>query len=492
MRNRQYIPTMPAAPAPSLWQRLRGAASAVAATIRSVSARVAAIVVRKVTGARAAVSRVARAAMVRRPWVLTRDGAQYAVTRASSWCRTTWRRVIRPFMRVRIVVLGIGVVVVGLAVVPVATLATLAVCGAALIGLSHAIARLEASSRSVAGVVLRMIETVAQVLYVAAYVAAGVAVLAISAVSAAFAVTEVLELVLRYFDVPLAAALATLGFFVLTASWGFAIGEIVWLAMVYEEEVLARSKRFRSADRRTMPMIRIDADRAWDGDKIVHIVPGSAEPLATNEEIQDTMDMIDKTEPQATKCVGCDLDDASPRFSLGSMTLLCRECFACLVDDELILAADRGEVSAEDVIVAIRAGISVPAYVVIASGARLRSTRIDLDREAITCRTGARAQSEQDPSRVYWAETGWWFDGRGGRRARRWHGFVAGRVATSVEYRHERDVRGFYTQVGDVRFKTLSGAQDAAADEIADRAYENNPVAAAAAGSHPRVAGAVP
>lgn len=474
-KDRQYIPTMPAppAPSPSPWQRLRGVASAAIAAVRSAAARVVALVVRKATGARRALVRVARAAMVRRPWILTRDGAQDAASRAAGWCRTTWRRVIHPFMRVRVAVLGIGAVVVGLAVAPVVTLASLAGFGVALLGLSWLIRRLDDVDHPAARVVLRAIEIAAQVLRVVAYAAAGAAVIAISAASAAFAVTEVLELVLRYLDVPFAASLAALAFFVLTASWGLVAVEVAWLALVHEAKIPTRVARSRSQDRQAIPLIRIDAERAWDGDETV-------ESSVADGEAQETMGMIDDTDEddaqptQATKCMGCDLDDASPRFGLGAMTSLCGQCFEYLVEDELIAAADRGEVSARDVVAAVRAGIPVPAYVVITTGARLRNTRIDLDREAITCRTEARIISEQDPSRIHWAETGWWFDSRGGRRARRWHGFVSGRIATSVEYQHEKDLRGFYFVVeGDSWtsscFKTLAGAQDAAADEISDR-----------------------
>lgn len=471
-KDRQYIPTMPAVLAPSLWERLRGAVSVAAAAVRSAGARVVAFVARKATGVRATLSRVARAALVRRPWVLTRGGARDAASRAAGWCRTTWRRVVHPFMRVRVAALGIGAAVLGLVVAPVTTLVTLAACGAALVGLSRLIRRLEGSDHPVAHVILRAIEVVAQVLRVAAYVAAGAAVLVISAASVAFAATEVLELVLRYLDVPLAASLAALAFFVLTASWGLGVVEIAWLALVYEGKAPARAARPRPEGRQAIPLIRIDAERAWNGEEIVGVVPGIA-GLAPTE---GAMDMVDETEPspRATQCMGCSLDDASPRFGFGCMTSLCGECFEYLAEDELVEAADRGEVDARDVTAAVQAGIAVPAYVIIATGARLRSTRINLDLEDITCRTEARVLSEQDLSRIHWAETGWWFDGRGGRRARRWHGFVSGQVAATVEYQHEKNARGFYFTVGDDSwtsrcFKTLAGAQDAAADEVSDR-----------------------
>jgi hypothetical protein len=485
-KDRQYIPTMPANPAPSPWQRLRAAASAAIAAVRSAGARVIALVVRKATGARKALARVARAAMVRRPWVLTRDGAQDAASRASGWFRATWRRVVRPFMRVRVAVLGIGAAVLGLAVAPVATLTALAGCGVALLGLSRLIRRLEDTDHPAASVALRVIEIAAQVLRVAAYVAAGAAVLVISAASAAFAVTEVLELVLRYLDVPLAASLAALAFFVLTASWGLGVMEIAWLAMVHEGNAPTRAARPRSQERQAIPLIRIDAERAWSGENVVDVVPGAPESPVADEAAMGPIDPDDEDvvrAPRVTKCMGCDLDDASPRFGFGNMTSLCGSCFEYLAEDELVEAADRGEVSAKDVTAAIRARIPVPAYVIVATGARLRSTRINLDIEDITCRTKARALSEQDPSRIHWAETGWWFDRRGGRQARRWHGFVSGRIATTVEYRHEKDSRGFYFVVeGDSWtsscFKTLAGAQDAAADEISDRRRAEPQVAA--------------
>lgn len=477
MRNkdRQYIPTIPARQAPSLWQRLRGAASVAVAAVRSTGARVIALVVRKATRARAALRRVARAVMVHRPWILTRDGARDASAHATKWGRTTWRRVVRPFMRIRVTVLGIGAVVLGLVAAPVATLTVLAGCGVALVGLSRLIHRLEKSTRPAAHVALRVIEVAAQVLRGAAYVAAGIAVVAISAVSVAFAVTEVLECVLRYLDVPLAASLAALAFFVLTASWGLVATEIAWLALVHDEKASGSAARPGSAERQAIPLIRIDAERAWRGDEVMNDVSGTQVPMAAEEEMQETTRIIDnEVKTRTAKCMGCDLDDGSSRYRIGGLSSLCSDCFQCLVEDELISAADRGEVDADDVSAAVRAGIPVPAYVVIATGARLRSTRIDLDREAITCRTEARVLSEQDPSKIYWSETGWWFDARGSRRARRWHGFVSGRVVSVVEYEYQKDARGFYASIEggtwvSPGYKTLVGAQDAAADEVSDR-----------------------
>lgn len=455
IKNRQYIPTMSVKP--TIWQRVRGAAAVAVAAVRSVGVRVVAFVVRKTTRARIALFRAVHVVMVCRPWVLTRDGAQDAVSRVAGLCRITWQRVIYPFMRVRVVVLGIGIVVVGLVVAPVTTLLIIAMCGVSLIMLSRLIRFLEETANEVvlASVALRVIEIAAQVLRVAAYVAAGAVVLVISAVSAVFAVTEVLELVLRYLDVPLAASLAALAFFVLTANWGLGMVEIAWLVLVHEEKTPTRVTRSYSQDRQAIPLIRVDAERAWNGDE-------------TSAEVETHV------ESRLTKCMGCDLDDSSPRFGLGNMTSLCGNCFQYLVDDELVSAAERGEVSAEDVAAAVRAGIQVPAYAVVASGARLRSTRIDLDGEAITCRTEARLLSVQDSSRVHWAETGWWFDGRGERRARRWHGFVSGLVVASVEYEYQKDARGFYVSVEggtwvSRAYKTLAGAQEAAADEISDR-----------------------
>lgn len=547
-KDRQYIPTMPAKPAPSLWQRLRGAASVAVSAVRSAGARVVAFVARKATGARAALSRVVRKAMVHRPWILTRDGAkdavscvthrgrimrrraaslartvraslvfrpwiltrdgaQDAVSRATEWCRTTWSRVIRPFLHVRVVALGIGAVVIGLSTAPVATLTVLAGCGAALVGLSRLIEHLEGSVRPSACVVLRVIEAAAQALRVVVYVAAGAAVLAIGAASAAFAVTEVLELVLRYLDVRLAVSVATLAFFVLTASWGLVLAEIAWLALVHERKPSSRATRADSGEHQAIPLIRIDAERAWNGDAVVDIVPGTAVPMATAAEMQETLNMTKHVERavnagfqvpahvlpatmlkacaqavrvDTAKCMGCDLDDRSPRYRIGNMSSLCGTCFEYLVEDELVAAADRGEVSAEDVTAAVRAGISVPAYVVIVTGARLRSTRINLDIEDITCHTEARALSEKDLSKVHWAETGWWFDGRSNRRARRWHGFVSGRIAVMVEYQHEKDSRGFYVVASDSSwdrgpFRKLETAQDAAADEISDRQLAQPP-----------------
>lgn len=470
MRNQsnvlQFIPvisTTDVNPSLSVWQRVRVAASSVIAKVRAVSARIAAFVSKKVSGARASIARVARVAMVRRPWILSRDGASHAVSHSFQWCSDTWRRVVCPFMRVRVVVLGIGAVVVGLAVSPVTTLVILAGCGAALVGLSRLVSVLETSERPAARFMLVVIEWVTRTGRVLVYVAASAVVIGLCFMSMAFAATEVLELVLRYLDVVNAASMAALAFFVMTASWGLAIVEVAWLILVHTDK---RRVRTPSQERQVIPLIRIDAERAWNGDSTPIVV--GADEYATGSESHS------RTSP----CMGCDLDDGGARFGVGNLSTLCGQCFSYLVEDELITAADAGQVSAEDVTCALGAGIEVPASVIIASGARLRSTRVALNAEAITCRSVACSDSERDPTKIYWAETAWWFDGRGNRRARRWHGFVAGLVAGQVDYVYDREIRGFYVatprregspQLGMGPYRTLSYAQEIAADELSDK-----------------------
>lgn len=490
---RQYI-RIPV-PSPSIWQRARAVVSSAVAQVRVIASRVASAVVKKVSGIRASIARVARAAMVRRPWILTRDGAKHVVEmvhagnravavrvvawfrfqrkhaprKISSWTRSTWRRVLRPFMRVRVVVLGIGAVVVGLVVSPVITLVILAGSGAMLVGLSRLIALLEMSDRPASRVVLVAIEWIVQAGLIAVHIAAAAVVVALCLVSMAFAVTEVFELVLRYFDVASAASVAALAFFALTANWGLAFVEIAWLAFIHTDKRRARTP---SQERQAIPLIRIDAERAWVGNpETANVSEGSLVVFASVEKA------MERSHTRTGKCMGCDLDDGGARFGIGNLSMLCSTCFSYLVEDELVSAAEDGKVSAEDVMSAIGGGIEVPASVIIASGARLKSTRIDLDVEDITCRSAASSQSERDPSKIYWAETAWWFDGRGNRRARRWHGFVAGNVTAKVDYAHDREVRGFYV-VEPCRFtslargmgpyRTLRHAQEIAADEISD------------------------
>lgn len=483
MRNADRNATMSANPTSSLWQRVCRAASSVVQTVRAASARALSFVVRKTAGARKAIRQVARAAMTRRPWVLSREGAKHALDQSITWGRDTWVRVVRPFMRVRVAVLGIGGVVIGLVVAPITTLTVIAGTGAALIGLSRLVEVLEGSARPGARIALLVLEYVAQVSRVLAYAVTAGVVAGICIISVPFALTEIAELVLRYLEVPHAASLATLAFFVMTANWGLSMVEVAWLAFIHDGNRTAVPAVTASA----VPLIRTDCDTCGVNEAsheslgahggagaslCMDCVEERSEPLATEEEMQETFDIIDagsaRIVPSST-CEGCGKVDANPRFGIGNMSALCGECFKYLLDDELIMAANQGSISAEDVQAAIRVGIQIPAYVIIATGARLRSTRIDLDREAITCRTEARVRSEQDVSKIHWAETAWWFDGRGGRRARRWHGYVAGRDVTYIEYKHEKDVRGFYTDVGDIRFKTLAGAQECAADEVSDR-----------------------
>lgn len=487
MRNQanvlQYIPVIPTRktnPTLSIWQRARSAVSYAVEQARAAMARVVAVVTKKTSGIRVSIARAVRATMVRRPWVLTRDGVGHVVSRALSWCGDAWRRAGRPFIRVRVVAIGIAVVAVGLVVSPVVTPMVLAGCGAALVGLSRLIAALEASKHPSAEFCLKCIEAGARILLVTAYVVTASVVVSLSLVSVAFAATEILELALRHLDVASAASIAALAFFVLTANWGFAVVEVAWLALVHVDK---RHARTRAQERQAIPLIRIDAERAWNGES------GTDGARATETKVVDVLAAFasaENAQPNARtgRCMGCDLDDGGARFGVGQLSSLCSQCFSYLVEDELVNAAEDGQVSAVDVVLAINSGIQVPASVVIASGARLRSTRIDLDAEDVTCRTAARADSEKDPARVYWAETAWWFDGRGNRRARRWHGFVGGRLSARVEYEHAKGERGFYA-VSLVSgtpeswdrgpYRALAAAQEAAADEISDHRGTNAP-----------------
>lgn len=443
----------------SRWQRLRAAtvsiATRVANKIESVVARAIAAVSKAGLALKARMRRIARAVMVRRPWVMTADGAGHAVSRGLAWSRDTWHRVVRPFLKVRVVALGVGSFVVGLAVSPVATLTVVAAGGVVLVGLSRLISVLETSNSRAARVTLSVIETAAQVGRALAYVAAAALVLVLCLASPAFALTEGLELVLRYKNVPNALSISTFVFFILTGNWTLAAVEVAALMFV------STRTRKSNVERQEIPLIRVDANRAWNGDEMVQ----------THVKVMEANLAHDRTPP----CLGCDLDDGGPRFGMGGLSSLCSECFAFLAEDELVNAADDGLVSAEDVLAAIAAGIPVPACVIIASGARLHSQRVSLDLEDVIVRSKARIESQNDLTQIFWAETAWWFDGRGNRRARRWHGFIGGRVAALVVFDHERGSRGFYalSPAGDGAwdrgpFHTLARAQEAAVDEISD------------------------
>ena len=485
-RARQSIPVIPRAPSKGLsaWQRARAVASNVVTRVVRVVKSLVTRAGTAITGAgrkiKARMARVARAIMVRRPWVMTRDGASYAARRAATWSKDTWRRVIHPFLRVRVVALGFATFVVGLAVAPVATIAITAASGVVLVGLARAISTLETLGHPAARVMLMVIEWVAQAGRVLAYVATAAVIMGFCFASVAFAATEVLELVLRYARIPYAVSIAALAFFTLTGNWALLCVEIAWLALTRRPAMSDASR-----ERRAIPLIRIDAERAWNGNEVVDVVPGIPAPLMSNAEIADMTAVFSGVDKAAgvlgwngktLKCEGCDRDDGGPRFGIGKLASLCGGCFACLVDDELIAASDEGRVSADDVVAAVTAGVSVPGYVIIASGARLRSTRVAYDGEAITVRSPERVRSEEDPTRIYWAETAWWFDGRGERRARRWHGFVGGRIASVIEYLYARDERGFYviepahgTRRGAAGpYRKLETAQEFAVDEIAD------------------------
>jgi len=379
----------------------------------------AAIVVDKT---RAVVSRVSRA--------LSSKG------QVGKWLKDAWVRGVKPFVRVRMAAVAVGATVVALVAAPVATVVWFSVAGLALLGVAKGIARLEAGGHTT---LLGVIEAVARAAYWALFAITVGVVLFLSITSLVFAVTELFELVLRLADVTRAVSIAALAFFVLTGNWAFAVLEAGWLGYVTQD---ARKTRSAAQRRQEIPTLKfIDVD-------------GS----------ESRSDM--------SVCEGCGVMDGGGRYrALGMSSALCDSCFACWAEDELITAADAGLLNPYEVEVAVESGVNVPAYVVIKSGAKLRSVRIDLDREAVTCRTKARIDSKGDASKIHWAETAWWFDGRGNKRARRWHGFVDGVIRSVISYEHARDIRGFYVMEpsGESRaYHTLEGAQMTVATLISD------------------------
>lgn len=469
--KRQSIPVIRV----SFWGRIRNTVSSVAARIASVVKRTAARVVRTtkavavgtarttkavVLGTGVAIARVARAAMVRRPWVLTRDGAKQAVSSAASWCNNTWHRVLRPFLQIRVAALAVGAVTVGLFVAPVVTVAITAGCGLVLVAAAKLILVLEkvADTSSAARTTLKVIEVLVQIGRVLVYAATAAFVVAASCVSMVFLATEVLELVLRFLNVPNAFYIALITSCVLTGNWFFAA--FAALAMM----------PVPSFSPFTVEM------------EIEEPVAKAASYASERQEIPVIHDIIDtEVTVSSSPCMGCDRSDGGPRFSAGKLAELCHECFSFVVQDELIKAAESGQVSAENVEDAIRQGVSVPAAVIIASNAHPHHMRVQLDLEDITCRMGAsvRAHSEADHTKIFWLETAWWFDGRGVKKPVQWHGFVKGFVETFIVFEHAKHQRGFYAMSIAVEgegswsegpFRTLFRAQEIAADEISDRA----------------------
>jgi len=432
-----------------------------------------------------------------------------ATSSAGSWIRDTWNRVLKPFLKLRGVVFGIVFGIVGLVAAPLTTILVVFGTGAFLWSLSYLVEHLESSTSRSARFALKAIEAVAQLIKGLVYVATFALTIAFCATSVAFAVTEVLELVLRYFDVEGAVWLSSVAYFVLTGNWAFLalIGLMTLMTLKSNKEAV----RPRSVDQQTVKApqhnrrTKIEKAKGWDKVETAGgSIPHADEPrqfVFADAEIAEAQTRVDHwkaelknvekvardvarntpAEPRCVKlpkCTACGIDDGGARYGLRNHKGICGECFKKLDEEDALKAAKKGKLTKADLGKMREAGVKVPAKVVEAVKNQPANCRVTLTLEEIS-NLSAVANSRDDLSKVYWAETAWWYDRNGTPHVREWLGFVDGKSVACVEYQHEKANRGYAAwvlaeQKDDDRkvgvFHTLTKAHEVLADELSDQA----------------------
>jgi len=444
----------------SFWQRAKNRAldiaKRIASPVKSAAVKTASTIKRTtkaiIAKVRAPKSDVPEASRLWR----VRRAADSATTKVVSWIRDTWNRVLKPFLRLRVVAFGIVFAVVALIASPLTTMLVVFGVGAALWGLSYLVEHLESSTTPAARFALKSIEFAAQFIKGLVYVAAFALTIALCAVSAVFAATEILELVLRYFDVKNAVLFSSVAYFVLTGNWAFLV--FVGLMSMATRMTRKESVRPRSVDTQTVT--------APLHNKRTQIPVVKADDSSASRRVK------------LPKCTACGVDDGGARYGLRNHKGICGECFKKLDEEDALKAAKKGKLTKADLGKMREAGVKVPAKVVEAVNNQPINRRVALSLEEIS-KLSAVENSRDDISKVHWAETAWWYDRNGTPHVREWLGFVDGKSVAAVEYQHEKANRGYAAwmlaeQKDNDRkvgvFHTLTKAHEVLADELSDQA----------------------
>lgn len=397
------------------------------------------------------------------------------VGKVRAWLRNTWRRVVRPFLKLRVIAFAIVIGAIALVIAPLQTLVTAFIIGAGLWALSYVVEQLEASSSRFARMALKVIEAVAQLLKALAYLAAAALTVFMAMGSAAFAIAEALELVLRYYDRKDAVSISTLVYFLLSGNWAM----FTLLAML-EMTAYGRSSARRRAvetqtvkaeygNRRTAPVEYIDMKTAL----LQRASSGASKPVMAEQPLTEVPRRM-----KLPKCSACGIDDGGARLGLRNHKNLCNKCFDALDAEDALKAAKQGKLQASDLMKARKHGVKVPAPVANAVATQPANQRVNLSLEEIE-KLSAVANSRDDLSKIHWAETARWYDRDGKPHGREWLGFVDGKSVAAVEYLHDKRNRGFEAWLLGVSkdddrkvgmFHTQGGAQNAVADALTDQA----------------------
>lgn len=434
------------------------------------------------------------------------------VGKVRTWIRDAWRRVLRPFLKLRVIAFTVVIGAVALVVAPLFTLAFAFCVGAMLWSLSHVVERLEASTSRAARMTLKVIEAIAQGLKVLAYITAAALTVFVAMGSVAFALAEVLELVLRYFDVMDAVGLSTLFYFLLSGNW------VVFclLGTLHVTSYSRAAARKRAVDQQTVKVEhgnRRTTSVAQDSylpttleklpsraglavDEIALVEKGDFEAAAqliasratgsmghTVAEARTWVSRVGKEENisprrvKLPKCSACGIDDGGARFGLRNHKGLCSGCFDKLDNEDALNAAKDGRLTKTDVATARKHGVKVPKQVNDAVNNRPVNQRVSIPSEEFE-KLSARVNSQDDHSKIHWAETARWYDRDSKPHGREWLGFVDGSTVAMVEYHHEKNNRGFEawllgaTRDADRKvgmFHGLVGAQDAIGDALTNQ-----------------------
>lgn len=363
------------------------------------------------------------------------------VGRATRWTRETWVRVLRPFLRLRM----IGFVTIGLAVgafaSPLATIVAMVVVGALLLGLGSVAAAVETSTSAAGRVFLRVLDAIMTSIGVAVYAATALLTIVVSVASLPLLLTEVLELVLRYYDVRGAFFIAAGVWAVLTGSWWFLGIDVASYAL-------------------TSPVLEARA-------------------------IEDRVMASNTRRVKLPPCTACGSEDDGPRLNLRAWDKeakkrvrvegLCHTCFAALANEDALEAAKRGQITEKDLEVAIDTESAPKAEVVQAILKQPKHKFVWLT-DAERSNLSAAINSIDDLSKPYWAEVARWYDGHGKPHGRKWDAFVAGRAVARVSYEHDRHRKGHTVEYfvldrkDETTFKRLEEAQEAVNFALSDRA----------------------
>jgi hypothetical protein len=476
------------APKPSLWTRVKSAASKTAMTI----ARPFKAVARKAKPAAKYVARVPKALMQTTVIKTVRTKTGVATKVVAVAAKRTWTRALREYLRVLMGATLIFSVITGMMVAPVTTL--LVVGGTA--ALSFALAALiERFEKHMPGKVVRAFDVIGDIVLGCAYATMAVLAGVMCATSWYFALFTVLVLVLSYQGYRHAYSYAIIFAAFVFGHWGTVLffGTLLLLNLmassvnVRATEVPAYSEIRRSANPPGIEIMDRFEQRAPETSEVRPVdAPNNPEtwtrgnhlrakgteelwgtehdvPLVTAEDDgpADEEENWVETWRNDVACAICEAEDRDPHRGEARMTspspYLTEEADPMLRQTQLC-SRHFAAVCEEDAVKYTGTSLSK-----LSCEVRLNAQGIEASMEY--------TRSRDDVSNLYWLETAWWRDRRGNNHPREWSCLHQGNVVATVIHDYRRKVFRA-TTLGHVvasGVKTnLKAAQRAATDELND------------------------